>query len=520
VRSPELLSRDELSELIAERDELIDQQAKIIVKLQQENVFLRQELTQQTTLITQLQEQLEKLNRRFSRNSKNSSMPPSSDDVLPGRSSSEEGEQSEPASGIKDEDVKPKKRGKQPGVKGTTLKPVDNPDKQESVYASHCVCGEALDPRINRVEQTQSFQQIDIPPVRAIVTQYNLHSLRCYCGHVNEAQLPAGVSPAPIAYGPNIQALSVYLMVAHAVPVERTASLIEQICSQRPSDGFVHGLLRRFGGSLDEFEASIKQLLHNSHVAHFDETTLRCGKKGKKLYVWGASNNDYTVYHLGRRARTDLEAFGFGQYPGIAVHDRYGLYDTALPKASGHQLCCAHLLRDLRDCAEVYPTAQWPARISLSMSSLIHATNELRDKQTDPARKMTIADEITTLITTFRCGVRDGLLAVPFIEGPKNKTKQLPGRNLLERLQSDEQSVLRFVHDLNVPPTNNLAERDVRPNKTQQKISGRLQSEQVTKDRLKILGYISTIKKHGDDVLDALKQVVLGNPWMPPVNTC
>ena len=154
------------------------------------------------------------------------------------------------------------------------------------------------------------------------------------------------------------------------------------------------------------------------------------------------------------------------------------------------------------------------------MSSLIHVTNELRDKQTAPARKIAIADEVTTLINTFRRGIQDGLLAVPFTEGPKNKIKQLPGRNLLERLHNDEQSVLRFVHDLRVPPTNNLAERDVRPNKTQQKISGRLQSEQVTKDRLKILGYISTVKKHGDDVLAALKQVVLGNPWMPPVNTC
>jgi transposase len=385
MQSLKLLSRDELivafGELVVRNNELAthtNQQAVIIGQLQQENLLLRQQQAQQTTLVKQLQDQLDALNRRLSRNSKNSSMPPSTDDAIPGRTSPEN---SDTENANKQAPGK-KKRGKQPGATGTNLKPVDKPDNQTSVYASHCVCGETLDPDADPTVGTKSYQQIDIPHIQATFTQYNLHSLKCRCGHVNEAPLPAGVTPAPIAYGPNIQAFCVYLMVAHALPVERTAILIGQICSQRPSDGFVHGLLRRFGTSLDEFERRIKQLIHNSHVAHFDETTLRCGKKGKKKpYVWSGSTNNYTVYHLGGRSITDLETFGFVKYKGIAVHDRYSLYDTAMPKVSGHQLCCAHLLRDLHDCAEVYPTAQWPTQVAESISSLIHATNELRDTQ-------------------------------------------------------------------------------------------------------------------------------------------
>jgi transposase len=76
--------------------------------------------------------------------------------------------------------------------------------------------------------------------------------------------------------------------------------------------------------------------------------------------------------------------------------------------------------------------------------------------------------------------------------------------------------VLRFAADTTVWPTNNLSERGVRPLKTQQKISGRLASDDVTQDRLDIRGYIDTARKHGLNALDVLHQLMLGNPWLSP----
>jgi len=76
--------------------------------------------------------------------------------------------------------------------------------------------------------------------------------------------------------------------------------------------------------------------------------------------------------------------------------------------------------------------------------------------------------------------------------------------------------VVRFAYDLNVPATNNQAERDLRPAKTQQKISGRLTSETVTQARYRIRGYVSTAAKHGIDQLAALRDAILGRPWTPP----
>jgi hypothetical protein len=93
---------------------------------------------------------------------------------------------------------------------------------------------------------------------------------------------------------------------------------------------------------------------------------------------------------------------------------------------------------------------------------------------------------------------------------------QRQARLLLEVLRDRQADVLRFTTDLRVPPTSNQAERDLRPAKTQQKISGRLTSEARTADRYRIRGYLSTATKHRHNPMDALRQTILGQPWMPP----
>lgn len=87
---------------------------------------------------------------------------------------------------------------------------------------------------------------------------------------------------------------------------------------------------------------------------------------------------------------------------------------------------------------------------------------------------------------------------------------------MLEFCRAREADVLRFASDTSVWPTNNFSERGVRPLKTQQKISGRLTSDDVTQNRLDIRGYIDTARKHGPGALDVLEQLMLGRPWMPP----
>ena len=121
------------------------------------------------------------------------------------------------------------------------------------------------------------------------------------------------------------------------------------------------------------------------------------------------------------------------------------------------------------------------------------------------------------LTTEFRHAVLAGLSDVPRIPGPKHTTGQHPGRDLLEFCRDRQDDVLRFTTDTRIWPTNNISERGVRPLKTQQKISGRLTSQDTTQDRLDIRSYIDTARKHGQDVLAVLHSVMTGIPWSPPV---
>lgn len=116
------------------------------------------------------------------------------------------------------------------------------------------------------------------------------------------------------------------------------------------------------------------------------------------------------------------------------------------------------------------------------------------------------------LVDRYRHGVLVGLKEVPAAVS----SKQPPARVLLEVLRDRQDDILRFIDDPNVPPTSNQAERDLRPAKTQQKISGRLRSQTATAHRYRIHGYISTAKQHGIKILDVIRDALISRPWMPP----
>ena len=118
-------------------------------------------------------------------------------------------------------------------------------------------------------------------------------------------------------------------------------------------------------------------------------------------------------------------------------------------------------------------------------------------------------------LTPYRRSVTVGLSEVRRVPGAKSR--QLPARMLLECLRHREADVLRFLTHTAIPPTSNQAERDLRPSKTQQKISGRSRSVKTTRDRYAIRGYASTAVKHGIAVFTAIRDALAGNPWIPPV---
>ena len=441
----EVLSREELLALAASQAQTIE--------------ALRALVATQAQTIERLTARVAELERQLGRNSGNSSMPPSTDE-LPGRTPPPE----KPKRG---KDGSQRKPGKQRGAPGANLAWSENPDETLDHYPmGSCGCGADLAAATD-LGVAASHQEHDIPQVTARVRQHDRHRMRCGCGAEHVAPVPDGVADAPVSYGINIQALCVLLLVVHALPVHRCAQLIAALTGAAPSPGFVHGMLKRAYAALSEVDQRIRTLVTLAYAVCCDETPLRVGTKRMRKQLLVACTDLYTYYMLGDRSLDTFKAFLLPELTGVMVHDRYTVYDSSkLDTARAerglaslvHQLCAAHLLRDLADVAEAYPDEHWPVQIADALRGLIHAANTAREAGVDA-----IDEQVKTeLLDRFRHGVRVGLKDIPRIPG---RRKQPEFRLLLEVLRDREADVLRFVDDLRVPPTNNQAERDLRPAK-------------------------------------------------------
>jgi transposase len=464
-------------------------------------------IAEQAAAIAELAAKVERLERVVSRNSGNSSFPPSMD-AQPGRAR-----------------PRPKPRradggrgpGKQPGAPGSFLAWSDTPDERvRCLPAGRCGCGTGLAGGRD-LGVVVSHQQVEIPLVCARVIQHDRHAVECGCGRVHLAPPPLGAgAPGTVTYGPNLQAWCVYLMAAHHVPVHRCAELVGALTGAAPSAGFVHGLLARAAAAITPVNALIRALVIAAPAVCCDETPVRAGPgpAWRKRWLLTAATPLLTYYTLAPdRSVASFAQFVLPDAAGVVVHDRYLGYDHPRAGITTHQLCCAHLLRDLEDAAQTYPGAPWPGQITTALTGLIHAASQARAAGL-PAVPAPVS---APLITAYRDAVTAGLADLAARPGATRLHHRQHRQKLLEDLRDREHDVLRFTTDTRIPPTTNQAERDLRPAKTQEKISGRLRCETTTSHRYAIRGYLSTASKHGTGMLTALRDALTGTPWMPPI---
>jgi transposase len=248
--------------LDAARDALIALQGQLIVMLAEQNLSL-------AARVADLAERLARLERAASRNSGNSSLPPSVDDQ-PGRTP--------PSPQAKRGRGKGRRPGKQPGSPGSHLAWSENPDQTVPLFPrGACACGADLADAAH-LGVAASHQQVDIPEMTARVIQHDLHEVACRCGRVHRAPAPpAAGMPGTVTYGISLQAWCVYLMAAHAIPVHRCAELIAALTGAEPSPGFVHGMLARAAAAVRYANALIRALIITAAVICADETPSGSG---------------------------------------------------------------------------------------------------------------------------------------------------------------------------------------------------------------------------------------------------
>lgn len=449
-------------------------------------------IAEQTRVIEGLRAEVAELKRQLGRNSRNSSQPPSSDGPAAPARRARRGVGGRP--------------GKQPGTPGSTLDVVSDPD--EVIEHLPVACGGCGADLTDAAPAGLMVRQVhDIPTVAPTVVEHRLHRRRCGCGRVTGAKAPDGVT-APAVYGPNLRALAAYLVVYQHLPVARAAQLIADVTGARPSTGWVSSVLPAVAGLLIEVETTIKTLLTLAHVLHVDETSSNIN--GARWWLHTAATGLLTGYHLHpSRGRTAVDEFAvLPAFGGTVVHDALSVYDGDAYAKARHALCGAHLARELIAAGEAHPDQVWPEQALQALHGLNIAAHHARDQDL-PAIPPEIADP---LFTSWRHAIAVGL--AEHRRAPRRR--QSKTRNLLERLRDRDPQVLLFARDLTVPFTNNQAERDLRPTKTQLKISGCHRSADTARAWLRIRAYISTAGKHGHDALTVLRDATTGNPWSPP----
>jgi transposase len=203
-------------------------------------------------------------------------------------------------------------------------------------------------------------------------------------------------------------------------------------------------------------------------------------------------------------------------YPTLKASAYMMVYPVTQTYDCEHGLCNAHHLRELRFIVERYkqPWADEMMQLLIAIKDQVEIAKAAELNALSPTQLADFEQRYEALI-------EQGLKANPpppiNPEAPKKKgrPKQSPPKNLLDPLQTNQKAVLAFMYDFRVPFDNNQAERDLRMMKLKQKISGGFRSLAGAQMFCRIRDYISTLRKQGIEILDALRRVFVGNPIFP-----
>ena len=252
----------------AARDEEIAQLQEQLAARDAEVTGLRGQVAAQDGELAELKDRIARLERAVSRNSRNSSMPPSGDDT-PGRKPPRKQRRA-----AERDAAKKRRRGKQPGAPGAAMTWTDPDDTFDYYPEGTCECGADLGDAAD-LGVVRSYQQKEVPEPGAVIIQHDLHETLCPCGKTHVAPRPPGVPDSAVSIGPRLRALAVYLLVFQHVPVERCRMLLADVAGAEVSAGFIHSCLAKAASMAAGTVKLIKTLLIAAKVVGL--TRPRCG---------------------------------------------------------------------------------------------------------------------------------------------------------------------------------------------------------------------------------------------------
>jgi transposase len=389
-----------------------------------------------------------------------------------------------PSKGQKENRAERRAKGKRKGRPGVSRALAEHPDVVVEALAGSCPhCAHAL----TAADQTGVFayDHIDIPPIKPVVTRIHLHRGQCpCCARKFTAPAPEGMAPGS-PFGLNIDALIIHLHMTQMIGFERLSTLMAEMFGLVISEGAIANILKRARPALAAAAEAIAAEVRTSAVVASDETSARV--KGKTWWQWVMSSTA-AVHHViaDTRAARVVTDFLDGAVPEVWVADRYGAQNG---HAQERQVCLAHLLRDTQYAIDEGDETFAPGfHKLLRKACAIAARREILEDSTLDAYLSTLESRL------------DRLLAAP----PTSPA----GLKLAKAVKACRPDLFVFMRRRDVPCTNNVSERHLRPSVIFRKVTGGFRSEGGAGVYADAASVIATGKLRGQTALSALRDAL------------
>lgn len=359
--------------------------------------------------------------------------------------------------------ARPKKKGeRKKRAHGFARKRTVAPDRVVEHAVDRCPdCGCALFG--GTIVRHREVIEIDLPP--AVVTDHRLR--KRVCPHCARSCVPTVDAADGVVgqrrVGANLLALIATLHEESRMPVEGIQQHLATIFGVRISVGAIADALRTVATRGTAQVEAIHEEIRQSPVVHADETGWR--EDGENRYAWLIATPTARYFAVGRRTTEKIDTILGKDFAGTLVTDFYAAYDHF---PGEKQRCWAHLLRDVKDLRAQFPQ---DAEVALWAHQLRRLYRAARDRPPASAR--------LRLAKRRRLEERVTRLCEPFVD------QSVPQRLLCQRILKHLNELFTFVTDPRVPPTNNEAERAIRPVVTGRKVSGGTRSAQGSSDAMK-----------------------------------
>ena len=513
--------------------ELLARLRAVVEARDAENAVLRAELEAERELRRRLGLRLEELERRLRQDSSDSGTPTSKEGI--GARERRRAERADPERGRR----RDRKPGGQPGHEGKGL--ARNPDPGQRKQAPPAAECRRCKARLDGAEAAPgSWAQVIDVLFTTVTTEWALPGRKCpCCGEVTIAAAPPGAHAGSVAYGPALNAAAIVLTAHANVPPEKAAQVISMLLGVPVSAGWVDKAASRLARQLARagFEDAMEAALAAEDALAADETPVSVlgkrapaaagqdedeadpGEEGKApagaAHVLAIRTPDERLTWLrplASRRKGHVTGGIPARFRGVLITDGYRAYQGLLPRVSGIQQCCQHVIRRCRAVLRLGPGSlqSWAGDVITVLREAHQAVEDARARG-DTALDQAVLGELRE---RYDKAAAFGAIHNRLRDWDKGNH---PGWVLATWLQDFREQVLLFTRDFTVQWTNNAAERAVKAPKRHQAVSGYWHTLETLGRWCLIRSYLTSAANHRTTILDAIRSAIEGKPWLPPL---